>query len=763
MDKSHKIYTDEVQFPSDPTELENSQSCDQPIPGSDAKSCYIDSSSPPSSPLYQLHLLPLSSDSNDCFEALSPVSLCDIEFVITDENQIKEHQTKVSSDSGIGLKSEFMIKMDSVSGEITAATSGQDDYNHVTWDQPTGQLIGQERNSAKDTGVSRRDSTQKAKQQSGSESPTTHQNNVASRFVIPSTSHLALRRKLKVQASQHPLPAKSSEENAPVSLKSQRKSDMINQSSRGSKISKNAPIQGGLFVYPEIPRVPRPPTSKCRVGAGFTRKARKQETPSLKGGQSETSTHEKYGENFQERNRKATIPFLPNISPAPNHLSCPASQKSPRKSRRKSRKLSELFRKSKRTSQEKHKEPSPETNSSVPVQSRPRICKPRQRRQSRDQVGSSFCTSEKACVEAIQGSSFSIQNSSGETSILDLNAIQSVSVDPPTTHLAQRRKLKRVTFNPSPTKSQDENKILNSIEKGHEPGKSIHCQTKTSTSHEEHEKTPQEVNSSFPSSPKICQPRQRDHVINQRDQSHDQSGSSLQTSVESCAEAPQGLQPFPRSHATKQGSSSSRQMSAGETSVVEPNALPSHSVIPPTSHLALRRKLTRGTSNKLPDESREESMKPKGITAETTRLLSRPTIRSIRLNGPVPQNSSDLTRCKIKPSNNSPKTPKSAPIQGRHFVYPEIPRVPHPPTRKTLVRPSTTTEGHKHEKSLLKDDQSVTSSPENHGETSEEKNSSVPFLPKIPNVQPAKQDGRKQRVKTLLDICNSLSNKQRTL
>ncbi|KAL9957786.1 hypothetical protein ACROYT_G034730 [Oculina patagonica] len=732
MDKSPKIYTDEVQFPSDPTELENSQSCDQPIPGSDAKSCYIDSSSPPSSPLYQLHLLPLSSDSNDCFEALSPVSLCDIEFVITDENQIKEHQTKVSSDSGIGLKSEFMIKMDSVSGEITAATSGQDDYNHVTWDQPTGQLIGQERNSAKDTGVSRRDSTQKAKQQSGSESPTTHQNNVASHFVIPSRSHLALRRKLKVQASQHPLPAKSSEENAPVSLKSQRKSDMINQSSRGSKISKNAPIQGGLFVYPEIPRVPRPPTRKCRVGPGFTRKARKQETPSLKGGQSETSTHEKYGENFQERNRKATIPFLPNISPAPNHLSFPASQKSPRKSRsksrRKSRKLSELFRKSKRTSQEKHKEPSPETNSSVPVQSRPRICKPRQRRQSRDQLGSSFCTSEKACVEAIQGSSFSIQNSSGETSILDLNAIQSVSVDPPTTHLAQRRKLKRVTFNPSPAKSQDENKILNSIEKGHEPGKSIHCQTNTSTSHEEHKKTPQEVNSSIPSSPKICQPRQRDHVINHRVINH-----------------------------------MINRMSAGETSVVEPNALPSHSVIPPTSHLALRRKLTRGTSNKLPDESREESMKPKGITAETTRLLSRPTIRSIRLNGPVPQNSSDLTRCKIKPSNNSPKTPKSAPIQGRHFVYPEIPRVPHPPTRKTLVRPSTTTEGHKHEKSLLKDDQSVTSSPENQGETSEEKNSSVPFLPKIPNVQPAKQDGRKQRVKTLLDICNSLSNKQRTL
>ncbi len=710
---SHKMDTDEVQFLSFPRELKMSDSSDQLVPEDDTKSSVM--TSPLYSPSYRLDLLRLSSESDECFEMLSPFSPCAMEFAITDETQCKgevqidEHQTKVSFDSGNEMNDQVMIEMESMNDEVTVAKSGQEDEEgrrprsnslkpHLE-DKPTGQPVAEERHSDKDTRASRRNSSPKAKEQKDPERATTHQNTAPSHLQIPSSSHLALRRRLKRQACQDPSRAKPNEQNVHasrhVSLKSPRKSPApttrkIKQSTRGSKTPRNAPIEGGHFVYPEIPQVPRPPTKKSCMRSGINGEGHRQETPSLKSGQTETSSPEKHGETFQERNRKATIPFLPKICP-PNRLSCPMSQKSPRKSPRKSPKKSAVFA-TRKISQLKHSSKSP---------------------RSAMVKHSYFLYPETLQV-----------------------------LPPPKT---------RVRLGSS---GAFKARRMSSVPKGDKPGnsKSKDGQTETRTSPEKRGEPSPQINSSVPSLPKIRQPRQRR-------QSRDQEGSSLHTTVESCAVAPQGPQSpqcSPRSRAAKQGSSSSLQMSDGN-----PNAIPSVFVVPPAGHLAQRRKLTRGTSSPLQAESRDKSTDP----AQAPRLLSRPSVSPNRLGCPVskksPRKSPGSRTRKIKQSTRASKTPKSALVKDRQFVFPEIPpRVPRTPTRETRVGPRAAWEGHKQGKSLLKNDQAVTSTPEKHVETSEQRNSSVPSLPKIPNVQPTKEKFGEQRVKSLLDICNSLSSKR---
>lgn len=88
--------------------------------------------------------------------------------------------------------------------------------------------------------------------------------------------------------------------------------------------------------------------------------------------------------------------------------------------------------------------------------------------------------------------------------------------------------------------------------------------------------------------------------------------------------------------------------------------------IPPTSHLAQRRKLKRQASNSL----------PAGTSAESTQSPTHPV--QFHVTPPAMQNINQPTR--------PPKTPRSATGHGKHFFYPEDSRVPTKSKRKTRTR-----------------------------------------------------------------------------
>ena len=481
--------TDEFIFLSFPHE--HSHLSDQFVPENEAESFFR--TSPLSSLSYRLHSLRLSSDSDDCFENLSPFSSCSMEFAITEENlcqreeQFKEHPSEIIFDS--------VLEMESGNDGIAVATAGEGEESRrprsnsldphsdanpaKNIHRQTGQPHAKHRNSGKDRRPLRKNSSREVKKKKRPRRPTTDQNTDPSHFMTPPRSHLAGRRKLRPQPSQHPSQAISPEQYAhircPVPPKSTRKSPVltprkINQSTHESKTPRHVPIQGEHFVFPEISGVPRQPTKKTRVGS---EQAYKQNT--------EITTHGQCEETIQERNRKATIPSLS------------------------------------------------------------KICKSHQWRESRDHVG---------------------------------------------------------------------------------------------------------------------------------------------TSVESCAVAPQSPRRSPRSHAARLESLSPLCISQGETSVQDPNAVPSISVNYPTSNPVLRQKLKRGMSNILAAESREKSKKWNVTSSKEARLLSRPTLSPNRLRFPLPQKSPRKSQGKsLILATRALKISRSAMAKHNYFVYPGAP-VPLPPNRK---------------------------------------------------------------------------------
>lgn len=140
-------------------------------------------------------------------------------------------------------------------------------------------------------------------------------------------------------------------------------------------------------------------------------------------------------------------------------------------------------------------------------------------------------------------------------------------------------------------------------------------------------------------------------------------------------------------------------MSGGEHSVLDPHAVSSNTVtlLQAISHCAGNSSVE--LPKPLPAEPHEESSKPEGPASLVPRPPSRPIVRPIRLNIPVPQHSPQSITGKVNQSIYSSKSPKSTPIQAGRFVYQEMPSVPHPATSETVVRPSTPREGQKHEKS----------------------------------------------------------------
>lgn len=559
--------TDIIQFPYYLPEVKISHSSNQLGPGTDTNGYFSDS--PPFSPSCQLHLLRLSSESDDCLEIHSPFSPYSMEIAITDDNpckkegQIQRHQEKVSFDSGSQLRNKFVSEMESMNGKEIAIKSGQEsetskisrsnslnprseDKISSSFNQLTEKLTSKQSNSCKDqTRGPRRDSVSEVKKESDSESPAMRENTSSSHLSIPSSSHLALRRKLKRQASRDLLPAESRERkdnmSCPTSLKSPRKSPVpttrkTDHSTRASKSPRSVVIKGGHIGDHENPRVPRPSTRKTRVGSTSAGKGSKQEKPSPKDSQTETRTREKYGEAFEERNRKATLPFLPKIC-QPNRFSCPVFQKSHWKSPKES-----------------------------PV----------------------FAARDNSQLTRASNSPRSAK------------AKRSYFVYPETL-LVPRTPTRKIRLGSSGALKSRR------MSKGHESegSKAKDDQKETKTSQEKQGETSHSRQHSVPSLPKICQPRQQC-------QSRDQMGSILPTSAGSYAEAPQGpLHRSPRFHVARQSLSSSLGIPGEKTSTRNTNVLPSHSVIPSTSHLALRRKLKRENSNPLTAESREESSKSK--------------------------------------------------------------------------------------------------------------------------------------------------------
>ena len=671
-----KMAYNEYQIPFDKPEVESIQSSDERVPETDAKSSFR--TSPLRSPSYQFHLLRLSSDSDDCFdlEAQTPFSPYSMEFEISDQIQsmeerpIKGRQTNVRFDgggAGIGL---FMVKMEIENEEVDDEKLGQEngesrrprsnslntysDDNPAEYNQPAGQANPRRQDAD-------------VKKENEPQTSTTHQNTVPSDFKILSTSHLALRRKLKRQASQNPSHQKTGEQkaqlNCPVPLKSPRKSPVrtTRKNSRknlASKTPRTAPIQAGHFVYPEISSVPLPLTKKTCV---CSEKAYRQETPSLKDGQTERSTQKKNGEIFREKNRKATIPSLP------------------------------------------------------------KIFQPRQRRQSRDQEGASV-----ACDVAPQSPRRSPRShkagleqpsprciSDGKTSVLDPNAVPSICVIPPTSNLALRRKLKRGMSNPLAAESRakiPQQKGISSQELR------LHSRTTLSPNHLSYpllQKSPKRSPRKSPRKSSILASRK----INQLSRSSKSPRSG--TAKHSYFLYPE-IQSVPR---------------------------------PPTRRIRL------GSSGRF--MAPQEPQRYSSSNAATKGSSLSPAVRPSRLSCPVPQKSPrkspvSITR-KTKQSIPEAKTPKSVTVKHMHFVYPEIPRRPRPPTKKNRLGSSPTWE----RKPSLKDNQTVT--PEKHGEAPKQMASSVPSLPKISNVQPTKQVSRKKREKTLLEICNALSSQKRTV
>ena len=660
-----KMDTEEHQIPSHPPKLENPHSSDQLVPETDAKSSFRTSPFI-RSPSYQLHLLRLSSDSDDCFEAQSPFSPCSMEFAFIEQvhcmgkGPIKEHQTKVRFGS-----SQFMAVMESVNDYVDEAKSGQQDeerkrlrsdnlnqqfHNSTKYSQLTGQSNAIEQSSGKNTQPSRRNSRSNLKEQSKTESPTTHQNAVLSDFTIPSTSHLALRRKLKSQASQDPSRAKSHEQNAhmrcPLPLKSPKESPVrttrkINTSTRASKTPRTAPLQSGHFVYPESSRVPRLPTKKTRVGS---EKAYKNYT--------ETNTN-------QERNRKATIPSLPKIS------------------------------------------------------------QPRQRRQSRDQVSTSSESqsprrSPRSHAAGLESPS-SRCISGRKTSVQDPNAAPSICNIPSTSNLALRSKLKRGMSNPLAAESCEK----------------IRQQKGIST--------------------------QRPRLL---------SRPVLSPNRLRCPLYPKSPKMSPKRSPRKSYILATRKINQLSGASKSPrSAMAKHSYFLYPDIQSVPRPPTR--RNRLGSSGRfmapQESQLCSSSNGATQGSFLSLAVSPNRLSCPVPQKPPRKcpvsTAHKNKQSTRAAKTPKSVTFkpEDMHFVYPEIPRGPRPPTRKTRLGSCSTWE----KKTSLKDNQTLT--PEKYGEAPKQMVSSVPSLPKIPNVQPTKQVLSKKHEKTLLEICNLLSSQKRTV
>ena len=354
--------TGKIQFPSFPPEV--SYSGNQPDPETDFMDYFSDS--PRYSPSCHLDLLRLSSESDDCLEFHSPVCPSMPGLAAADDNackkdgQVQEHQEIVIFDRSSKLRSEFLSDTEITNRkEVVVKSRRQDSETRKTSQgnslnphsndrirsnlyQLTEKLTSKKGNRGKDPRAPNRDFVSDVKEKSDSESAATCENTVpmvSSHFLIPSTSHLALRRKLKRQASRT-MPAGSRERNekmsCPLSFNSPRKlpaqtKRKTNHSARVSKIPRSAFTKGSHVGDPKTPRFSGPFTGKTREGSASAGEVPKLKLPTLTERQTKRSTREKQERTFEEKNRKATVPLLPKIH-QPNRSSCPVFQKSPKKS-----------------------------------------------------------------------------------------------------------------------------------------------------------------------------------------------------------------------------------------------------------------------------------------------------------------------------------------------------------------------------------------------------------------------------------------------
>ena len=353
--------TRKIQFPSFPPEV--SYSGNQPDLETDLMDYFSDS--PGYSPSCHLDLLRLSSESDDCLEIHSPVCPSMPGLAAADDNackkdgQVQEHQEIVIFDRSSKLRSEFLFDTEIINRKEVVIKSGQysetrkisqgnslnvhsNDRIRSNLYQPTEKLTSKEGNSGKDPRAPKRDFVSDVKEKSDSESAATCENTVpmvSSHFLIPSSSHLALRRKLKRQASRT-MPAESRERkenmSCPLSFNSPRKSPAqttrkTNHSARVSKIPRSAVSKGSHVGDHKSPRVSGPFTGKTREDSASAGEVPKLKLPTLTERQTKRSTREKQEETFEEKKRKATVPLLPKIH-QPNRSSCPVFQKSPKKS-----------------------------------------------------------------------------------------------------------------------------------------------------------------------------------------------------------------------------------------------------------------------------------------------------------------------------------------------------------------------------------------------------------------------------------------------
>ena len=186
-------------------------------------------------------------------------------------------------------------------------------------------MTSKEGHSGKDPSAPRRDLVSEVKEHSHSESAAKRENTVpmvSSHFLIPSSSHLALRRKLKLEVS-HALPAESRERNenmsCPMSFDSPRKSPVqatreTNNSTRMVKSPRSAVTKGSRHVGdPKKPRVSGPSKGKTCGSSARAGEVPTLKLPTLTDGQTKPSTQEKHEETIEEKNRKATVPLLPKI------------------------------------------------------------------------------------------------------------------------------------------------------------------------------------------------------------------------------------------------------------------------------------------------------------------------------------------------------------------------------------------------------------------------------------------------------------------
>ena len=639
----------DAQFPVYPPELMTFQPSDQyeqeDVPGS----LHSVGSSSTVSPTCWFDFLRLSSESDDCFEPLSPFSPSFRRFSATDETQSKtrevqghRHETEVSFNTHSGrMNSEFVFEMESEgeeNGEVMADKWCQEEEEieeyHISSlnppldccvpsnvQQPIGKATAKGQGNGKDAHSFGRDSTPKAEKQSDPNTSSTHQSPTTSHSVeIPATSHLALRRKLKRQAS-NPLPATIGDEKAntkgipaptprllsrptlspdqlrfPVPPKSPRISAVttgrqITKSPRANRSSRNFARKDGRFKYPENTRVPRSPARKTRTPLSSREMGQTQGKSSLKNGKMAKSTWEKEEETFQERNRKKTIPSLPNICPQNRRSTCPASVQPTRKFAEKSSVCS------------------PVKMSQVRPATSPRTTIAKHRY---------FVYAEKMRVSR--------------------TSTTKISLEPLWASYTQKHR---------------------SIGGDHQSGNSKSTDGQGEARKKNNAETSQETQSSIPSQPKICQPRQRRL-----------SRHKAGTSGESCAVTSQDPRPPPKLHTAKQGPLPSLQMPGGKIAATVPNTTPSHLGIPSTSHLAIRRKLKRQSSSPLPEGTRGGSVDARESSTQPLRMPPITGTSLKRLSSPVPLKSSAISTAREKEGSvHGTKTPKMATIKGGHLVF----------------------------------------------------------------------------------------------